>query len=154
MASLVHVRRVKRSFILLLLALVACNDRYASDEDVNAILDYGKAHPPVSDATWRDVAVLECRPKSVAVCDEEGCKDGGEPKVFSRWKPATGVYERCDGVAPCSSFNATVSHSGAFTNIGLPQNGMLTRVTGSGAYVEVATLLDTVLVYRGQCQRR
>lgn len=137
---------------LVALALVAC-DRKEADEGADDLIAWLKANPSVSEATWRNAGVLVCRPKSGQSCGRKSCVET-EPKVFARWTPAAGTYERCDADGSCQSFRPQISYSGSWTNIALPENGMLARVTASGEYTEVATIMDSVLVYHGQCERK
>lgn len=104
----------------------------------------------VSDDTWRDVAAVVCKPIRVDACGVEGCKEG-KPVVTVRWEPKGG-YQRCDNDG-CDSYSPVVSHSGIWTELALPQNGMMAKFTADGYYMEVATINDTALVYHGQCER-
>jgi hypothetical protein len=55
------------------------------------------------------------------------------------------VYSRCDAKG-CDDFQAQFSNSGIFTNIAVPANGLLARLTTDGSsFTEVATLGTAVL---------
>jgi hypothetical protein len=104
----------------------------------------------VSAQTWKGVTALECKPARVDACEARGCKEG-EPVVTVRWEPGRS-YQRCDGKG-CDSYQPHVSYSGIWTEISLPENGTLAKIDADGRYVEVATINDAVLIYRGQCTK-
>ena len=104
----------------------------------------------VSADTWKGLATLICKPTRVEACTRKGCKEG-KPVVEVRWEP-NGLYQRCDAKG-CDSYQPNVSYSGIWTNIAIPESGMMARITADGQYMEVATINDTALVYHGQCKR-
>lgn len=122
------------------------------DDEVNEMIGWMGRNPPVSDATWSGVQLLECRPTRVDICKPEGCSEG-KPVAWQKWEPRTSIYSRCteDG---CDDYTAQVSYSGSWANIVVPESAFMARITASGEYYEIATQMDGVLIYRGQCQRQ
>ena len=137
-----------RALLFGIVALVACD----KSEDTTIYLP--KPGPTgfvdVSADTWKGVAALTCKPVRVDACGRDGCKEG-KPVVEVRWEP-NGSYQRCDAKG-CDSYQPKVSYSGIWTNIAIPENGMMARITADGQYMEVATLNDMALVYHGQCKK-
>lgn len=113
---------------------------------------WSQQNPIVSEQTWAGVDSLMCEVSSTQVCGPEGCKPL-KTQTYIRWHPNTREYERCGGSSPCDSYNAQVSYSGAWANVSVPDHGLMARLTGSGQFVEVATQMDAVFVYHGQCRK-
>lgn len=144
---------MKQAGALLLLGLLGCDKPAQPGSWGDDPLAWSQANPIVSDATWRDAGILECRSEQLRVCTPQGCQE--EPaKVFVRWTPSKALYQRCGGNEPCGDYEPVVTHSGSWTNLSMPANAMIARVTASGQFVEVATQMEAVLVYHGQCTRQ
>jgi hypothetical protein len=132
--------------LIVLLLLLGCDRAEPNPAPIKDRLDVAA----VNEATWQDVVALECKPARLDACGADGCKMS-EPVVTVRWEPK-GVYQRCD-LKGCDSYQPEVSYSGIWTEISLPKNGLLMKVSAEGEYIEIATINDTALVYRGQCTR-
>ena len=62
------------------------------------------------------------------------------------------IYSRCDAKG-CDDLQAQFSNSGTFTNIAVPQSGLLSKLTTDGSsFTEVATFATFVLVSFGYCR--
>ena len=138
--------------VTLVALLSGCEAAETGDDSVNGMVAFLENNPPVSDELWREVSTLECRPNAGRICSAEGCKDI-KPVTFIRWTPASARYERCGGSSPCDPYTVQLSHSGSYTNLVVPERGMMARVTAGGEFVEVLTQMSAVYVYHGQCQR-
>ena len=92
---------------------------------------------------------VRCRLTSGHECDGEVCTKI-EPKITIAWNKKEQTYQRCDK-SGCTKVAVQASSSGAFTNVH-SQNGMMAKFSSKGTMLEVATLLDYVLVYRGLCE--
>lgn len=114
-----------------------------------------------SNETWVGAKRLVCRPLVQHTCGPTGCSTTEKlGPVFVRWTPAESLYERCGGSKPCDRYPATVSYSGSWTNVAVPDRAVLARLTpgaarpgGKSTYVEVATLGNEALIYYGRCQQ-
>ncbi len=63
-----------------------------------------------------------------------------------------GKMSRCD-TKGCDSYNAQISASGGYVNIGVPERGYMAKMSSTGSYfTEVATHADTVLLSFGSCR--
>ncbi len=134
--------------LIVALALAGCDEKEPAPIIMPAAGPMGLVD--VSSDTWKGVAALTCKPTRLDACGREGCKEG-KPVVEVRWEPK-GSYQRCDA-KDCDSYQPKVGYSGIWTNIAIPDNGMMARITADGQYMEVATLNDVALVYHGQCKR-
>jgi hypothetical protein len=138
-----------RWFLLVAIAALA-----GCDNKDDAAIYLPKAGPTgfvdVTADTWKGVATLTCKPARVEACGRDGCKEG-KPLVEVRWEPS-GSYQRCDAKG-CDSYQPKVSYSGIWTNISIPESGMMARIAADGQFLEVATLNDFALVYHGQCDK-
>lgn len=136
---------------LLLIAIVAAAGCDKKDDASSYLPKAGPAgFVDVSADTWRGVAALTCKPAHVEACGREGCKESN-PVVEVRWEP-NGSYQRCDAKG-CDSYEPQVSYSGIWTNIAIPENGLMARIAADGQYMEIATLNDLALVYHGRCKK-
>lgn len=137
----------------LILALTACSDsspREALDEGVENLIEWSRLNSPVSSSTWAGVDSWTCRPSTAQICEAGGCEKQA-PKVWLRWKPKANSIERC-GADGCDAYTPTISYSGSWANLSIPDRGMMVRMTASGQYLEILTQMDTVLIYRGLCR--
>lgn len=147
------------AFAVVVTILGGCSDgeNQALDDQARDMIEWSRRNPPVSEATWRGVQKLVCRPELLDVCDSKGCRSrnvDGNPPVIISWKPASGEYQRCDPKgAGCDTYQPTISYSGSFMLAGLPSNGVMFWLTASGEYREVANLATDTYVYRGNCSR-
>lgn len=137
---------IRRLLLLAALLPTGCDqtDQIAGTVKVDQSLTSANGDP------WKDVKALACKPASLNICNPAGCKSSA-PVTSIRWEPK-GQYQRCYSKG-CESYTPEVSYSGDWTNITLPKNGMLMRVDSAGRYVEIATLMDTVFIYHGQCTK-
>lgn len=139
--------------IIAVLLVAGCDgERAVLDDSAENRTVWSQLNPDVNEGTWKGVTSLECSPSRVDVCKPGGCA-AGEPKVRQVITPATNTYKRCEGQS-CDTYQAQVSYSGAWANFAVPDSAMFARVTASGEYYEIVTMMDMVLIYRGQCQRR
>lgn len=132
--------------------LVACSPTPTDDinDQANDLTALYRDNPgDVSPATWRDRGTLTCVPKTKNICKPSGCGTG-PVNVRLEVTPSTGAYRRC-GPDGCDQYTAGVSHSGIWTTLALPEKSLMLRLTGSGRFMEVAAIGDTVLVYHGAC---
>jgi hypothetical protein len=127
----------------------AFNDRTGEE-----LLQWSKANPPVSAATWAKVSTITCHATSGSVCGPAGCKSGLPAKFDMRsvWLPNAGKYRRCGGTAACDDYAVNTDYSGAYANVSFPGRAMFAKVTASGEFVEVLSQMDMVIVYHGKCQ--
>lgn len=132
--------------------LVGCADKSTADDLANELLAQA-AQPVVDEKTWRGVGSLVCRPETLRICSKRGCEEREGSSTYIRWTPKTGRLERCGGASGCDVYNTQVSYSGVWTNVAVPEHGMITRVTAGGEYVEVLTQMSRVFVYHGHCDR-
>lgn len=148
-----HSRELKRLLIALAAALVVgCDEKPTRDDSANELIDLG--HQPFTDEkTWTNVGSLVCRPETLRICSKVGCEERKGSNTFIRWTPKAGTLERCGGATPCNTYQTQVSYSGVWTNIAVPDHGMLARVTAGGDYLEVLTQMSRVFVYHGHCER-
>lgn len=109
-------------------------------------------NPLANEKTWANVSELICKPTVMDICGPKECKQS-DPKTFVVWKPSVDEYQRCDDTG-CDTYTPSVAYSGSFTNIALPNNGLLFKVSTDRHYVEVATLMDATIIYRGKCEPR
>ncbi len=66
------------------------------------------------------------------------------------WKQ--GTYSRCDAKG-CDDLKMNFAIVGEFINVDVPGRGMLAKMSKDGSsYVEVATLMTTVLMSFGRCE--
>ena len=105
--------------IFILAALTGCGmaTGQSQDDQAREMLDWMQRNPPVSEATWRGVSKLECRPHLLDVCDTRSCKSkqfsegGGRAPVLLKWFPAEKKFQRCgpDG-GSCDTYSPAVSY--------------------------------------------
>lgn len=147
---------------ILLAAISGCgmSKGQSANDQAAEMIEWMQRNPPVSQATWRGIAKLECRPQFLDVCGGRSCKSkqfdagGNQAPVLLRWLPAEQTFQRCDpDGASCDTYNPVVSYSGSFANIVAPENAMMFRLTASGEYREVVSLGNDTYVYRGQCSK-
>ena len=106
----------------------------------------------LSHSSEHDAALsnLKCQPESMNTCVDGIC-NSTKPNITLFWKPKEQKIGRCNS-SSCDYYKVVVSHSGAFTNISLPANGMLVRIGEDGMYTEVVTLGLMTIVYNGRCK--
>jgi len=62
------------------------------------------------------------------------------------------VYSRCDAKG-CDDYIGQFSKSGVFINIGMPDKGMLAKLSSDGSsFLEVVTLMTATFVSYGSCE--
>lgn len=132
-----------RTLAILFLPVLSACEAQADNAPSRFSLDIASAE------TWRGVPQLVCKPTRMDICGADGCETE-RPTIEVRWEPE-GAYQRCDAKG-CDSYPPTVSYSGIWTEISLPENGNLTKIASDGSYLEVATLNDVAVIYRGQCE--
>ena len=101
---------------------------------------------PAAAGTWR------CQPvQKVACSGGDSCPAAATAGAYNRIDFAQNQYSRCDDKG-CDPYRAVISKSGAFINIEVPGRSMLAKMTEDGkAYLEVFTVLGTVVVSHGIC---
>lgn len=139
--------------VLVISLLVACSP--APTQDINErakdLMNLTGDYPVfVSDDTWRVRGTLKCSPATKQICTSRGC-EGGPATVWSEVTPSSGALRRCD-TKGCDAYQAEVTHSGIWTTLGPPENTLMFRLTAKGDYLEVATSMDMVVIYRGKCR--
>lgn len=141
--------------VAILLLPSACSG--GSPEPAEDLVEWSRANPPVSAQTWATVDELQCVPHSLDVCSQHDCQPkiiDQEPPVIVVWNPSTGEYRRCDRTGGnCDTYQSETHYSGSFANVVVPAHASVFRITASGEYREIANLLRTTLIYRGQCTR-
>ena len=96
---------------------------------------------------------LKCTITKKFVCDvAQGCR----PSAANIWNEIDlerKTFARCDR-ASCDTYDARMSQSGAYTNIEVPGRGLIAKLGGPNPaeFVEVATLMGTVLNSFGSCR--
>lgn len=145
---------------LILVAMIALGGCSAGnsqplEDQMRDMIEWSRRNPDVSEATWRDVRRLVCKPELVDVCDRQECRNrkftSDVPVVLS-WSPSNGEYKRCDPkTRECHTYHPEVSYGGPFANIVMPENAVIFRLTASGEYREIANLVNETYVYRGKC---
>ena len=156
MALKISCEKLMRIFFSLLAAFVLCLPAGCKNQDETPTGvepgEWIKDNPPASEATWANVSELLCKPSVLDICGPKECKPS-EPKAFVVWKPSVNEYQRCDD-SGCDTYAPRVAYSGSFTNIALPENGVLFKVSTDRNFVEIATMMDATFVYRGKCEPR
>jgi hypothetical protein len=149
-----------RKLILAIAAMLgscSAGDSQSLDDQANDLIDWSRRNPPVSEATWRGVGKLVCRPELLDVCGSKAClarKLDGKPPVIISWNPGSGEYQRCDPKGGgCDTYQPSISYAGSFMHAALPSNGIMFWLTASGEYREIANMRTDTYVYRGKCSR-
>lgn len=143
----------------LTLCVWGCEKASSTDpsRSVDSMLQWSKTNPTVTEETWRGVSRLSCTPTLVDVCDNDRClsrKFSGDHPVVVNWFPQKGEYQRCDAKGQgCNSYRPQVHYSGSFANLTVPESAVVFRVTASGEYREVASMMTETYVYRGRCSK-
>ncbi len=157
MQCTVMTRALLLAIAAAMLANCSAGDSQSLDDQANDLIDWSRRNPPVSEATWRGVEKLVCRPERLDICGSKAClarKIDGKPPVAISWRPASGEYQRCDPKGGgCDTYQPTISYSGSFMQAALPSNGLMFWLTASGEYREIANRLTDTYVYRGKCSR-
>ena len=85
------------------------------------------------------------------VCAEGKCRPiENNITVEIDWDKNT--YSRCDSKG-CSEYPASVTRSGEFLNVSLPQGGTMAKISiSNSAFLEVATLGMIAFISNGICQ--
>lgn len=139
-----------------LLALTGCDSQSDMDATAADLIEWSKQNPMVTEDTWDGVKALMCRPESMQVCGPKGCKEQ-TPNVWlefvpnSSIRPGIGTIRRCDAKG-CDAYTADVSYSGSWATATIAGRSDFAKITASGEYIEVASLMQDVLIYRGQCE--
>ena len=85
-------------------------------------------------------------------CDDTGQCRVLPPVVWGLFDPERKTYSRCDRNG-CDTYDATVTHSGIYTVVSLPANGLFAKIADDGSAVEVASIGTDVLISYGKCKR-
>ena len=141
---------MRRPFLLAVAAVMAgscsAGDSQSPEDRADDLLEWSQRNPPVSDATWRGVEKLICRPELLDVCSSKVCvphRIAGKPPVVISWKPGSGEYQRCDPKGGgCDTYKPTITYSGSFMHAALPSNGLMFWLTASGEYREIANMAE------------
>jgi hypothetical protein len=114
-----------------------------------ALLLAASQQAPNTEFAW------DCKVTSAGVCGAASACVGIKPTTSSFIYPSERFYFRCPGhwhdLAECDEYTAVVIASGAYTNIELPGRAAFARVGPGLSFTEMATLMDRVFVYHGQC---
>lgn len=73
-----------------------------------------------------------------------------EAKVWNVIDLDAETYARCDRLG-CDTYPATMSLSGMFKSLALPENGAMAKVGTDGSFVETVTLGTMAYVSHGRC---
>lgn len=92
---------------------------------------------------------LACRISRKQVCDEEECR-AVEAEVWNVIDLEAETYARCDRLG-CDTYPATMSLSGMFKSVALPESGAMAKVGTDGSFVETVTMGTTAYVSHGRC---
>jgi hypothetical protein len=84
-------------------------------------------------------------------CDPSGSCQQIAANIWNEIDLSSQVVKRCDAKG-CDSYQALLSPSGAYTNIIVPGRSILAKLGENGAFLEVVTLAESVLVSFGKCQ--
>lgn len=139
-----------RYFPILLagLGLCSCSDNKEMPPDSDPVRFHSLS--PATEKTWGMTDKVVCKPSTMVVCTTSVC-DPRKPAVYPVWYPKTGKYDRCDAENGCDTYDAEVSYSGAYANLTIGRRSVLFKISTDNRFIEVATLADSVLVYRGTC---
>jgi hypothetical protein len=99
-------------------------------------------------------AIATCKVDEKQSCSAgDGCQ-AVENKIIVRIDLEKGTYSRCDAKG-CDDFSAHFSLSGDFIIADVPGRGMFAKMSKNGSsYVEVVSLMTTILVSFGSCQNQ
>ena len=94
---------------------------------------------------------IKCQIRNKYVCESGGCKSL-PAKVWNIVDATKQTYAHCDS-AGCDKYNAQISRSGEFVNIGVPDRGVIAKMALDGStFHEVASLMHVVYVSFGSCE--
>lgn len=138
-----------RHFLVMMaaLALSSCSDDQEMPPDFDPVRFHSLS--PASEQTWAKSDKVVCTPTAMDVCTASVC-ESRKPAAFPVWHPKTGKYDRCDANG-CDTYDADVTYSGAYANLTFGGRSVLFKISSDNRFIEIATLADSVLVYRGTC---
>lgn len=104
------------------------------------------AAAPNTEYSWN------CKFKQTSVCEPTGCRQSKSP-VWIYLTPSQQSYYRCEGTGfdNCDRYQARVGASGNYRIFELPGRAGFAKVDAKLGVTEVMTLMDVVLINRGQC---
>lgn len=94
-----------------------------------------------------------CHPAEKHLCSPgEGCRKGVVTVFakFSATRPGRADYSRCDQLG-CDQYEADTYSSGEFLILELPGRASFAKVGPDGAWTEVVSLGNDVIVAQGRC---
>lgn len=94
-------------------------------------------------------ATVKCQITQKYNCSSNSCENV-VPTITSHIDTKGSTYSRCDAKG-CDDYRASVTKSGDFINIALPERGMLAKISIDNGFVEVATVGLTTLISYGVC---
>ncbi len=71
--------------------------------------------------------------------------------AYQIWHPQSGKYERCGSDSGCDAYDAEVTYAGPYANLTVGGGIVVFKILTDNRFIEVATLSNSVLVYRGAC---
>jgi hypothetical protein len=97
-------------------------------------------------------AVTTCTVDQKQSCDSGvGCQPT-KNSIVVRIDWNQGSYSRCDAKG-CDDLSMKTSSTGDLINIEVPEHAMLAKISkNTSSFIEVATIMETVLVSFGRCQ--
>jgi hypothetical protein len=112
---------------------------------VALILTVGGFTPPAKQ--------MRCEVASKFSCGSDGCTPVDTGSAFNLINLNESTFSRCDRKG-CDEYAATITRSGVYLNINLPERAVLAKLDMTGdKYVEVVTLGTAVLISFGRCNR-
>lgn len=139
-----------RHFLVMMaaLALSSCSDDQEMPPDFDPVRFHSLS--PATEQTWAMADKVVCKPSAMDVCTASICEPR-KPAAYPVWHPRTGKYDRCDAENGCDTYDAEITYSGAYANLTFGGRSVLFKISTDNRFIEVATLADSVLVYRGTC---
>lgn len=144
----------KASIVLVLssLLLVGCDKIAAKDEsELPDDMSRLAQAPAASQEFLKGHSLIECRAKTKNTCSPKGCEASTDIRVTQTFDPHKQVYKRSDAQGG-DEYPATVSQSGIWYNVGIPQGSVVFRFNTIGDFLEIVTLNDTAIIYSGSCK--
>ena len=94
---------------------------------------------------------LRCEIAQKFSCSSAGCATG-QIGIFNVIDVESGKFSRCD-TKGCDDYSANFTRSGVYINVDVPGREMVAKLSVDGSqFVEVATLMNVVLVSFGACK--
>lgn len=138
--------------VFLSLFLVGCDKIVAKGEsELPDDMSRLAQAPAASQEFLKGHSLIECHAKIKNTCSSNGCEASTDVRITQTFAPHKQVYKRSDAQGG-DEYPATVSQSGIWYNVGIPQGGIVFRFNTIGDFLEIVTLNDTAIVYSGSCK--